>query len=278
MTWFEERIAPGAFLKLQAERTLYSGQSDFQDLAVFETAAFGRVLALDGVVQTTERDEFIYHEMLTHLPLFAHGAARRVLIIGGGDGGMLEEALKHPVERVTLVELDPKVVEVSRQWLPSICGGAFDDPRTDLVIGDGAAFVAETDARYDLVIVDSPDPIGPATVLFSHPFYENCQRCLSPGGILVTQNGVPFLHEDEVTGTHRHLHRLFPQTGFYLAPVPTYTGGFMAFGWASERNLAEPPSDLEARIAAAGLPLAYYNPGIHRAAFALPEYVRKLLD
>jgi spermidine synthase len=277
MIRFEETLAPGAFLTLEAKRMLYAGRSEFQEIQVFETAALGRVLALDGIVQTTERDEFVYHEMLTHLPLFAHGGAKRVLIIGGGDGGMLEEALKHPVERVTLVEIDPKVIEVSREWLPSVCGRAFEDPRTELVIGDAARFVAETEARFDLVIVDSSDPVGPATVLFSDPFYRNCRGCLAPGGILVTQNGVAFFQGPQITATHGHLKQLFPHSGFYLAPVPTYVGGFMAFGWASERDLTQPPADLDARVAGAGFALSYYNAAVHRGAFALPEFVRRLM-
>lgn len=277
MTWFQESLFPDLRQSFKIERHLYRGRSEFQELEVFETKALGRVLTLDGIVQTTEADEFIYHEMLTHLPLFAHGGALEVLIVGGGDGGMLEEALKHPVRRVTMVELDPAVVEVSRTWLPSICGGAFEDPRTELVIGDGARFVADTDRRFDVIIVDSSDPVGPAEVLFASPFYQACRKCLRPGGILVTQNGVPFVQAEELANSHAHLKRLFPETGFYLAPVPTYHGGFMAFGWAAEHDMSRPPADLGKRIAAAGLKLGYYNEAIHGAAFALPEYIRRLL-
>ena len=173
-----------------------------QRIRVFENARFGRVLTLDGVVQTTEGDEFIYHEMMAHVPILAHGAARRVLIVGGGDGGMAREVLRHrAVEHVTMVEIDAGVVEFSKKYLPSLSAGAFDDPRLDLVIADGADFVAQTDRRFDVAIIDSTDPVGPGEVLFTDTFYGRAKRCLAPGGVLVTQNGVPFMQGDELAGT-----------------------------------------------------------------------------
>ncbi len=279
MSWFEETLYPTLGQRFRVERELYRGRSAFQELLVLETVDFGRMLVLDGVVQTSERDEYVYHEMLTHLPLVAHGAAREVLIIGGGDGGMLEEVLKHRVDRVTLVEIDPQVIEVSRRYLPAICGRAFEDDRTRLIVGDGARFVTETTDRFDLVIVDSSDPIGPATALFANPFYAACRAALAPGGILVTQNGVPFLQGAEAAASYRQLKGLFPHAGLYLAPVPSYYGGFMAFGWAAARDLARQPSvEIAERVAGLGLDLKYYNADIHHAAFALPNFVRALLD
>ncbi|RMD64078.1 MAG: polyamine aminopropyltransferase [Alphaproteobacteria bacterium] len=279
--WFEETLHDGMKLALRAETVLYDSQTDYQRIVIFENAQFGRVLMLDNVVQTTEGDEFIYHEMLTHLPILAHGAVRRVLIVGGGDGGMLEETLKHAsVERVTMVEIDPGVIELSKTYLPGICGQAFDDPRLDLVIADGKDFVTRCQDRFDLVIVDSTDPIGPGEVLFTQAFYEACKGCLAPGGLLVTQNGVPFLQGDELAGTLRCLRPLFRDAGCYLATVPTYVGGPMAFGWASDDTaLRETPIEvLRARYRAAGIETRYYTPEVHRAAFALPGYVARLIE
>ena len=279
MTRFDERLHAAAWQSLEISRELHTARSDYQSIEVFENSLLGRVLVLDGVVQTTEADEFVYHEMLTHVPILGHGEVAEVLIIGGGDGGMLEEVLKHHVSRVTLVELDRQVVEVCCQYLPSICGRAFDDPRTNLVIADGADHVAQTDDRFDVIIVDSPDPIGPARALFEQAFYGDCRRCLAEGGVLVTQNGVPFFQGDEVRQTDRAFRALFSHSGFYCAPVPTYYGGYMAFGWASDSlDLANPvPRTIRTRYDAQNLGTGYYNPEIHLSVFALPNYIRKLL-
>ena len=166
-----------------------------------------------------------------------------------------------------------------REYLPNHSAGAFDDPRAEIVIADGAAFVAETEKRFDVIIIDSTDPAGPGEVLFSEAFYGDCKRCLTPGGVLVTQNGVPAVQGGEVTNSHRRLGAHFADIAFYLAPVPTYSGGFMAFGWASDDAdlRTTPATELEARYAAAGLETRYYNPDLHRAAFALPNDVRKLI-
>ncbi len=278
--WVEEKLHSGVRMRLKAERILYDSRTDLQRIVLFENPQFGRVMTLDDVVQTTERDEFIYHEMLTHVPILAHGGVRKVLIIGGGDGGMLEEALKHrTVERVTMVEIDRGVVDLSREYLPSICGEAFDDPRTDLVIADGVEYVGTCDRQFDLIIVDSTDPVGPAEVLFSDRFYRRCKACLTPGGILVTQNGVPFLQGPEIAGTLRLLRPIFADATCYLASVPTYMGGPMAFGWASDNAaLRDTPQDmLEQRFAEARIDTRYYTPGVHRGAFALPGYVAELI-
>jgi spermidine synthase len=233
------------------------------------------------VVQTTEADEFIYHEMLAHLPLFAHGAARKVLIVGGGDGDMLEEVLKHRgVEKVTQVEIDAGVIEFSKQYLRSICKDAYDDPRLDLVIGDGADFVTNCAERYDVAIVDSSDPVGPGEVLFTDTFYGKAKNCLAPGGILVTQNGVPFLQGDELTNTLRAFKALFTDAACYLATVPSYAGGPMAFGWgcddAAKRHVSL--AALEQRYKESGIATRYYNPAVHQAAFALPNYITEVIS
>jgi spermidine synthase len=278
--WLDEGLHGAVQQRLRIDRLIYRGKTDFQSIEIFENSTLGRVLVLDGVVQTTEADEHVYHEMMTHVPLVAHGAAKRVLIIGGGDGGILEEVLKHPVEHVTMVELDPQVTALCREHIPSICGKAFEDARTELLFTDGARFVAETDQRYDVVIVDSPDPIGPAQVLFESPFYAGCKRCLNDGGIMVTQNGVPFLQGGEVTSTHGHLKKLFAHTGFYVSVVPTYYGGFMAHGWACDsRDIRDLSRDeIAARIAALGFDTRYHNADIQAGAFALPSFIRQLMQ
>lgn len=220
--WSEEALHDGLRIKIRIDELLFDSKTEHQRLQLFESKAFGRVLTLDSVVQTTESDEFIYHEMMAHLPILAHGKAKRVLIIGGGDGGMAEEVLKHKsVEHVTMVEIDAGVVEFSKQYLPNICRQAFDDPRLNLVIADGAKFVAETDERFDVAIIDSTDPIGPAEVLFTEAFYGNVKRCLNEGGVVATQNGVPFLQGDELTSTLAAFRKLFRDPTCYLATVPT---------------------------------------------------------
>ncbi len=278
--WFAETLHADVQQRLKVDRVLYDSKSAHQRIVLFENATFGRVLTLDGVVQTTEGDEFIYHEMLTHLPILAHGRVRRVLIIGGGDGGMLEEALKHAsIEQATLVEIDAQVIEFSRKYLSKICGAAFDDPRTEVVIADGVDYVAKTEARFDLVITDSTDPIGPGEALFTEGYYAACKRCLAPGGILVTQNGVPFVQGEELRRTLGILRRLFADAGCYLATVPTYAGGPMAFGWASDDTALRrtPLNVLQQRFAAARLAARYYTPEVHQGAFALPGYVTDLI-
>jgi spermidine synthase len=277
--WFDETLYPYHRQALRVDRRIYDSRTGHQRLQVFENERFGRVLTLDGVVQTTEGDEWIYHEMMAHVPIVAHGAARRVLIIGGGDGGMAREVLRHKsVERLTMVEIDAGVVAFSRQYLPGLSAGAFDDPRLDLVIGDGAAYVAEAADRFDVILVDSTDPIGPGEVLFTDTFYGRARGRLCEGGILVTQNGVPFLQPDELRNTMRALRALFSDATCYLATVPTYAGGPMAFGWATDGDArAAGLARIEARVAEAGLACRYYTPEVHEAAFALPGYVRGLI-
>lgn len=274
--WFRETLHRDYEIGLRIEEVLFEEKSAHQHLLLFRNARFGKVLALDGVVQTTEADEFIYHEMLSHLPILAHGNVRRVLIVGGGDGGLLEEVLKHRgVERAVQVEIDASVVEFAKTHLRSICGGAYEDPRTELVIADGLTYVAETERRFDLIVVDSTDPVGPGEVLFTRAFYADCRRCLAPGGVLVTQNGVPFVQTEELQRSVRLFRELFAEGTCYLATVPTYAGGPMAFGWATDNTALRdvPLETLKARFAAAGLETRYYTPKVHAGAFALPRYV-----
>ncbi len=260
----------------RVDEMLYEDKTGHQHLRIFHNAAFGRVLVLDGIVQTTERDEFIYHEMLSHVPILAHGKARDVLIVGGGDGGLLREVTRHgAIERITQVEIDGQVIDLCRRFLPRHSDGAFDDPRVKVVIDDGLHFLQSCERRFDVIISDSTDPIGPGEALFSHEFYLACRRRLNPGGVLVTQNGVAFMQPEELAATARRLAAVFDDWHFYAAAIPTYVGGIMTFGWATD-DAALRHNDLarlNERFAACGIETRYYNPEIHRAAFALPQHV-----
>jgi len=280
MKSFVEALHQGYAQSFEIERVLFRDKTEHQDLIIFETSTFGRVMALDDIVQVTTRDEFIYHEMMTHVPILAKGDVTNVLIIGGGDGGILREVLRHTgVEHATMVELDRTVVDLCQEHFPDISDGAFDDPRTDLIIADGVKYVAETDRRFDVVIVDSTDPIGPGEVLFTESFYADCHRVLKAGGVLVTQNGVPFFQPQEATNTFLRMGKAFADNGFYTAVVPTYIGGFMTLGWgtddASLRDVALPT--LQQRFNAAQITTRYYSPEMHQAAFALPPFIRDLM-
>ncbi len=260
----------------RVDEMLYEDKTGHQHLMIFHNAAFGRVLVLDGIVQTTERDEFVYHEMLAHVPILAHGKARDVLIVGGGDGGMLREVSRHrAVERITQVEIDSQVIDLCRRFLPRHSAGAFDDPRVTVVIDDGLHFLQTGAQRFDVIISDSTDPIGPGEALFSRQFYRACRSALNPGGVLVTQNGVAFMQPEELADTARRLAAVFDDWHFYAAAIPTYVGGIMTFGWATDDTALRhtDPALLNARFAACGIDTRYYNPEIHRAAFALPQHV-----
>ncbi len=282
-TWLNETLYPAWGQRFRVVRELARVRSDFQDIVVFESENHGRVMVLDGVIQITEADEFAYQEMIAHVPLLAHGAAARVLIIGAGDGGVLRRVLQHrTVERATMVEIDGKVIELARQFLPAIGGDAWNDRRANVIVGDGIDHVRTApDAAYDVIIVDSTDPVGVGEVLFTDEFYANCARVLSAQGILVNQCGVPFMQGDELRDTSARRRRFFTDVAAYVAAVPTYVGGFMTLGW-SGRDAAQrkvPPDDLRRRAEAAGMlgTTRYWTPEIHAGAFNLPPYIAALL-
>ena len=280
--WVEETLHSGFRIRLKADRVLFDSETEHQHLIIIETPEFGRLMMLDGVIQLASKDEFVYHEMMAHVPLFAHGRAKKALIIGGGDGGVLREALRHPeLESVTLCEIDRRVIDLCRAHFPEVSAGAYDDPRTRIVIADGTKFVAETDERFDVIMVDSTDPIGPGAVLFTREFYAGCRKALAKGGLLTTQNGLPFLQAAELKRSVGYFRELFNDAFAYLATTPTYVGGPMSFGWASDDGELRQHKrrKIERRYAKAGaFPTRYWRPDVHVAAFALPAYVRELVE
>ena len=269
--WWQERLYP-TVAQAFVLNILLDTHSDYQHLVIAENDVVGRMLILDGIVQITERDAAVYQEMMAHVPILGgERPAERVLIIGGGDGAIAREALRHPeVRQVVMVELDQGVIDACQQWLPSLTCD-HSDPRMQLVVGDGAAYVkTAAGGAFDAIIVDSPDPIGPAEVLFGSDFYTDVRHCLSEGGAAVFQSGVPFFQEEETAGIVRRLRELFAQVAVYQAAVPTYYGGSMALGLASKsaRPFSAPCLDFDGQ---------YYNADIHRAAFALPTWWRSAL-
>ena len=277
--WIAETLFDdlGFRMTFKVKKVLYEMQTEHQHLVLFEQPFFGKMLMLDGATQITKKDEFIYQEMMSHVPIFAHGTARDVLIIGGGDCGIAEEVLKHKaVKRLTQVEIDPAVVEFSKEHFPEFTKPVFADKRFESVIDDGMKYVARTDRRFDVIIVDSTDPQGPGKVLFSQKFYAACKRCLNRGGVLVTQNGVPIFQPAELLSSVSKFRKLFADGFCYVAAIPTYIGGHMAMGWASDNKKLRqiPVKTLAARYRKAGsFPTRYWTPEVQAAAFALPRFI-----
>ena len=282
-SWVNETLYSAWGQRFRVVRELARVQSPFQDIHLIESETHGRVMLLDGVVQITEADEFVYQEMLAHVPLLAHGAARRVLIIGAGDGGVLRRVLQHrDVERAVMVEIDGEVIRLCREHLPAIGGDAWNDPRAEVIVGDGIDYVRRAPSNgFDVVIVDSTDPIGVGEALFTDEFYANTARLLSPRGMVVNQCGVPFMQADELRETSLRRGRAFPDIWAYVAAVPTYVGGFMTLGWAAKDPLQRqvPVETIRARAAAAGIlgKTRYWTPEIHVGAFQLPPYIAEHL-
>lgn len=276
--FYTETLYPEWGQQMRIEKILHEETTDCQDLVIFENSRFGRVLALDGVIQTTYADAAIYAEMLVHVPFLAHGQVKKVLIIGGGDGSVLQEALRYKqLEKATVVEIDANVVSMTKKWMPAICGSAFEDTRAEVLIQDATQFVKAAQEQYDVIICDSTDPQGPGAVLFTEEFYGDCKKCLAPGGIFVNQNGVPFLQKEELTLTLQNRAPHFDQVTFYLVAMPTYVGGYMALGWASDQTdlLHVPLETLQQRYHQLEGDFLYYTPEIHKASFALPAFMRK---
>ena len=281
---FKERIHKGYAQSMEvAGKPLADERSAFQRIKIFDTVANGRVMTLDDVVQITTRDESAYAEMLTHLPLFEHGVAERVMIVGGGDLSIADEALKHRnIKEVVLVDIDGRVVELCRKLFGAINARAFRDKRLKIEIADAFEFLGKPDSkgRFDLIVGDRPDPIGPGKALFGETFYERVKAALKPGGFATFQTGVPFYQPWEITDELQDLARFFPASGLYLTVVPTYIGGYMALSWASKGRKLGTPSGIRKAQAAfrrSKIKTDYYNADVHAAAFVLPEWIKRLV-
>jgi spermidine synthase len=275
--WFHDsaEIAYGCRLSVKVTNVLCHYRSDFQEIAVFETERMGRMLVLDDTTMLTESDEFAYHEMIAHVPMLVHPQPKKVLVIGGGDGGTAREVLKHPqVSEVHICEIDGEVIKACRKYLPSLAS-SFDDPRVQVFCEDGAAFVAQRPETYDVIIVDSTDPIGPGQVLFQEPFYRNMQRALTKEGIAVTQCESIYYHPTVIQGVASFARGIFPQLGYYYTMVPTYPSGMIGFLFCSLKR--DPLLDFSEEKAACLGGLRYYSPGIHRASFTLPRFAEGLI-
>ena len=276
--WFSEQHTKDVKLSIRVDRQLYSGHSDYQRIDVFESPEFGRFLVLDGCMMLTQKDEFIYHEMITHVAMAVHPRVRRVLVIGGGDGGAVRELCRYDdIEHIDLVEIDEQVVEVSRRFFPeTTC--SLDDPRVSIMYRDGLRFVRGCKDEYDLIIVDSTDPFGPGEGLFTREFYGNCYKALKEDGIMINQHESPFYKEDALAcqRAHKRIVETFPIGKVYQAHIPTYPSGHWLFGFASKKY--HPLRDLdEKRWNARGLKCGYYTTMLHKGAFYIPAYVEELL-
>lgn len=277
--WFSELHTPYVKFSIQIDKQLHSEQTEFQRIDIFESKEFGRMMVLDGYVMLTEKDEFIYHEMIVHVPMAVHPNPKRVLIIGGGDGGTARELLRYKnVESVDLVEIDERVVDISRKYLPQTAC-SFDDERLHCYFEDGLKFIRHCNNEYDLIIVDSTDPFGPGEGLFTKEFYGNCYKALKEDGIMVNQHESPFYDEDAfaMQRAHQRIVKSFPISSVYQAHIPTYPSGHWLFGFASKKY--HPVLDFDAkRWNALGLKTRYYNANLHNASFALPNYVEELME
>ena len=277
--WFSENHTPDVKLSLRVDRQLYSKTSDYQKIDVLETPEFGKVLVLDGNIMLTERDEFIYDEMITHVPMAVHPGISRVLVIGVGDGGVVRELTRYEqIERIDLVEQDEKVAEACRQYIPeNAC--RLDDARVHIYYGNALKFIRKCENKYDLIIVDSNDPFGPSEGLFTREFYGNCYKALKEDGIMVNQQGSPFYSEDAMAmqRSHKHIVHTFPISRVYQAHIPTYAAGYWLFGFASKKY--HPIEDLDAqRWNSLHLKTRYYTTRLHVGAFYLPAFLEEMLE
>ena len=277
--WFSEKHTKDVKLSIRVDKQVFSATSDFQRIDIFDTPAFGRILVLDGYLMLTEKDEFIYHEMITHVPMAVHPHVKDVLVIGAGDGGVIRELTRYPeIERIDLVEIDEEVIEASKEYLP-FTSCKMGDPRVNIYIQDGLKFIRRKKDEYDLIIVDSTDPFGPGEGLFSREFYGNCFKALHDDGIMVNQHESPFYEQDALAmqRAHKRIIESFPFSRIYQAHIPTYPSGHWLFGFSTKKY--HPLRDLnETRWNERGLKCKYYTTTLHRGAFYLPAYVEEMLE
>ncbi|OGH99799.1 MAG: spermidine synthase [Candidatus Melainabacteria bacterium GWF2_32_7] len=273
--WYTERHDDKFGITIKVKETLCHEVSEFQTIDIIDTEGFGRVLLLDGMVMTTEQDEFVYHEMISHIPLLNHSNPEQVLVIGGGDGGTIREVLKHPsVKRAVLCEIDGKVIEVSKKFLPTIAG-KLDDPKVEIQVRDGVAYIAEQKNVFDVILIDSTDPLGPGEGLFTEEFYTNVKESLKPNGIMVAQSESPIADKREINLMYALLRKVFPIVKPYLGPIPTYPGGYWSWAYCS-CNVSPFDNINDALAAQIEKTTKHYNREIHKAAFALPNFVKEL--
>lgn len=271
--WFTENQTKNMRIGVRVKEILFSGQSPFQKVLVMDTFEFGRLLALDNILQTDVKHEFVYHEMLSHVGLNTHPTPQKVLVIGGGDGGVVREIVKHKgVRKVVHVEIDQMVIDVAKKYFPELSVG-FDDPRVEIVVADGIKHVRENKNTYDLIIIDSTDPIGPAVGLFSEEFYRDVYESLREDGLFVAQTESPFFNADLIAGVNAAVNRIYPITRLYQASIPFYPGGLWTFTMGSKKY--DPLAVDTSKIPA--LETKWYAPEMHRAAFMLQPFVRELL-
>jgi spermidine synthase len=265
-------------LSLKTEKTLYHAQSPYQEIDIVETKPYGRLLLLDGAVMTTDKDEFVYHEMISHVPMLVHPNPKRVLVIGGGDGGTVREIVKHPsVEQVVLCEIDGLVVDSCKEFFPKIAG-ELNNPKVEVRIGDGVAYMANEAKNFDLIIIDSTDPIGPGEGLFTEEFYRNTFAVLNDDGIMVAQTESPFLHPHVIRKIYGIYQGIFPIVKMYTGHIPTYPSGFWTWAFASKRYDSALPEAHRDRVANIEKTCQYYNAELHNASFVLPNFVKALLN
>ncbi len=277
--WFEEKIHTNYTQKILRQKNLFRGKSDFQELEVFLSELFGKVLLLDGAIQVTENDEFFYHEIFAHIPLNSFGPVKNVLIIGGGDGCLLRETLKHTGVSTTVVEIDAAVVEVVKKYIPELPSGAFDDTRAKIVVGDGLKFVDTTTEKFDVILIDSTDPDNISDNLFTTKFLVAARDLLTENGILVMQSGTPFLQSDVFKNAKVSFKSVFDCSGFFYATIPTYSGGQHAFAWGSRKDISKISIEAIKEVVQRNKYLTnckHYNPAVHVAAFAESTYLSRL--
>jgi len=277
--WYTEQHTKNVRFSIKVDKPLYSGQSEFQRIDVFNSQEFGNIFTLDGLMMVTEKDEFIYHDMIVHVPMATNPKIKNVLVIGAGDGGTVRELTRYStIEHIDMVEIDKMVVDVCREYLPQTAC-KLDDPRVQLYFEDGLRFVRSKENAYDLIVVDSTDPFGPGEGLFTREFYGNCFKALKEDGILVNQHESPYYEEyaKSMQRAHKRIQEFFPVCRVYQAHIPTYPSGHWLFGFASKTY--DPLTDInEQAWNSLGLKTKYYNTEIHKGCFALPNYVKELLD
>lgn len=276
--WFTENHTKNVKFSIKVDKQLCSTKSNYQRIDVFESYEFGRFLTLDGFIMLTQKDEFIYHEMITHIPMAIKLDAKKVLVIGAGDGGTVRELAKYKsISQIDVVEIDEKVVEVCKEFLPQTACG-FDDERVNIYYQDGLKFVRKYEDEYDIIIVDSTDPFGPGEGLFTKEFYGNCFKALKQDGIMVNQHESPFYHNDAqaMKRAHKKIVESFPISRVYQAHIPTYPSGHWLFGFASKKY--HPVKDLKSdNWNLLGIDTKYYNTNLHKGSFCLPNYVEEML-